>query len=202
MFEHGEAAKAYGPMDDMKMYAIPDDGRIGGRYSASKNEIGVAGGRKEDVMKSDILHELQHAIQQREDFARGGSPEMFEQEAAKYRQDMTRLELGGWPANNQVAEWWKKELGQDLPEWALQDARQMTREELEKIVNEYYSTFKALPNNVDTHAAYQRLAGEAESRAVQDRMNMNMDQRRASFPEYATRDDLIVRGGGLMSGGR
>lgn len=45
---------------------------------------------------------------------------------------------------------------------------------------------------------YERLAGEAESRAVQDRMNMSMDQRRASFPEYATRDDLIVRG--LMSG--
>ena len=44
---------------------------------------------------------------------------------------------------------------------------------------------------------YNRLAGETEARAVEDRMSMNMNQRRASFPEYATRDDLFVRG--LMS---
>ena len=29
---------------------------------------------------------------------------------------------------------------------------------------------------------YQRLTGEAQARATQDRMNMNMQQRRESYP--------------------
>jgi hypothetical protein len=47
---------------------------------------------------------------------------------------------------------------------------------------------------------YNRIAGEAEARAVEDRMNMNMEQRRSIFPDYANRSDLIIRG--LMSGGK
>ena len=68
--------------------------------------------------KSTMLHELQHAIQDREGWAKGGSPNTMMAEAT--------------------------------PELK--------------------------------YKAYRRLTGEAQSRATQDRMNLNMQQRRDSYP--------------------
>jgi hypothetical protein len=93
-------------------------------------------------VKSPVLHELQHAIQQREGWARGGSPDSM-------RQVLGNGELTGL----------------------------YSPEEL---------------NN-----AYLRLAGEAEARLTQNRMNMNMDERLASYPYDmldVPMDQLIVRG--------
>jgi hypothetical protein len=54
-----------------------------------------------------------------------------------------------------------------------------------------------LPKVDTAQEAYRRLAGEAEARATQARMNMNAAERRAKFP-YDSYDvpvsDLIVRG--------
>jgi len=53
-------------------------------------------------------------------------------------------------------------------------------------------------DGVEPFDQYQRLAGEAEARNVQTRMNMSMDERRAT-PPWKTLDvpesELIVRGG-------
>ena len=57
--------------------------------------VNSAGG---DTAKSTVLHELQHAIQQKEGFARGGSPQtvnqsIFRENQAKYFDDLiTQLE--------------------------------------------------------------------------------------------------------------
>ena len=51
--------------------------------------------------------------------------------------------------------------------------------------------------NIDPYDAYRRLAGEAEARATQSRMNMNMDQRLNTYPldSYDVPvDQLIIRG--------
>jgi len=91
-----------------------------------------ASGWNEENLKSNLIHEIQHAIQQREKFAPGGTPLSSER------------------------------------------------------------------NNLDRFAAYWRNAGEAEARATQARMNMDMAQRRATFPldSYDVPvNQLIIRGG-------
>ena len=80
--------------------------------------VNSAGG---DTAKSTVLHELQHAIQQKEGFASGGSP----------------------------------------------------------------SQFDGLYNN--PHEAYRRLGGEVEARMVQNRMDLNQQQRRDNYP-FDSRD--------------
>lgn len=41
---------------------------------------------------------------------------------------------------------------------------------------------KEMDDLVEPMEAYRRLTGEAQARATQDRMNMNMQQRRESYP--------------------
>jgi len=48
-----------------------------GEWDDARRTMNLSMGQFGDGAKSTTLHELQHAIQQREGFARGGSPEMF-----------------------------------------------------------------------------------------------------------------------------
>ena len=69
-----------------------------------------------------------------------------------------------------------------------QQAEQASRTAWEKLRNS---------NQSEALDAYNRLAGEAEARAVEARMNLNAAQRRALFPldSYDVPvDQLIVRG--------
>jgi len=186
MVEHAGLEQAYGPMNDMNLQIMPNDGRIGGTYDDVKNKIKVAGGRPAEVMKSDTLHELQHAAQGREGFAAGGSPEA-----------LTAMGMGGkMPSEFKTKGGTTIKVNGGSAYFVYPDGKfqPITLDTAKKVwVDE---------GSPSAFNQYLDLAGEAEARAVQDRMNMNMDQRRASFPEYATRDDLIVRGNGLMSGGR
>lgn len=107
----------------------------GGNYMPSINggrEFIHAAGYNENDLKKTLIHEMQHAIQNREGFARGGTP--------------------------------------------LESER----------------------NGLDPLAAYWNNAGEAEARATQARMNMDMAQRLKTFPADSydvPLDQLIFRYG-------
>jgi hypothetical protein len=111
--------------------------------------------------KGTLLHEIQHAVQAKEGFARGGSPSNF----VDYTGALERA---------------RKNNGIDP---VTGDADFVIQEQ----INRY---------GVDPFEAYSRLAGEAEARAVQKRMNMTDTQRRVIFP-YESYDvpinQLIVR---------
>jgi len=126
--------------------------------------------------KSTTLHELQHAIQQREGFARGGSP-----------QSMTGYvyEQINNPSN---------------PVWVeMMDAKARGKfTKADKLRDKLIAQERA-NNKLD---AYRSLAGEAEARLTQARMNMTSEQRLHSYPyqpEYFQQatgvpfSDLIVR---------
>lgn len=149
---------------------------------------------KADQARSTILHELQHAIQQHEGFARGGSSTMaflpqnkeaFALLAQKRREMHTPLSLD---------EYTRQAWGMDAP-----------TDEVRKAYADYVKTIKqtALSPAADRAAQewagkeyYRRLAGEAEARATQARMNLNAAQRRALFPEDSydvPLNNLIIR---------
>ena len=125
--------------------------------------------------KSTLLHELQHAVQAKEGFARGGSP---------------------GAGNDAPFIYGVGEASQKLKD--IEKAMEQTpyaSPQYDALVVEQ----QKLTRQAEGEAAmegYRRLAGEAEARATQQRMGMTAEQRRAKFP-YESYDvpinDLIVR---------
>lgn len=106
--------------------------------------------------RSIMLHELQHGIQGKEGFAAGGNPAgMISQEARPLLDDaLGRIEA------------------------QMNAARQSGDR---KSYEEAYNASTALMDP-SGYEAYRRLAGEAEARLVQSRMNFTPEQRAASYP--------------------
>jgi len=142
--------------------------------------------------KSTLLHESQHAIQQREGFQRGGNPgmsaEVMEEMRSELYQPLNRQQkaiensreyealvdkyksegLRGHKARNQAY----SDLGGDEIE-----AKQMKAAQLIDSISRGEADSALNPNRV-----YQRLAGEAEARNVQTRLDWTPEQRRATPP--------------------
>jgi hypothetical protein len=166
----------------------------GGQLNEDLGGMLIGGGNE----KSIGLHELQHAIQRREGFARGGNPRSAAddvgQELLKASERIRKIE-----ADPSLFE------GRKAIDEAF-DASingRITNDEFYKIVAQHpivaeYSKLQSFRRDAprDGDEAYRRLAGEAEARATQARMNMTPAERRAMFP-YESYDvpvnQLIVR---------
>jgi hypothetical protein len=115
------------------------------------------------------LHELQHAIQEREGFGIGGSPSMFPSESEMNTAKIigARLQAGETPS--EAAKWVRDNLGHStnpqVMDWAMR-----------KDIASFPSDQKTL---------YKNLMGEAEARLTERRMNLTPEERRQYFPyEY------------------
>jgi hypothetical protein len=157
---------------------MPTD--IKGEFSP-ENGIALSMGIFGDEAKSTLLHELQHSIQNKEGFARGGntnefaSGPMFDKRARDLTADLSQVVTGGVNAK---------------PIEVLQGIKYTDPNVIEPIIKKY--GFK----NIDEAKSfiydenerrsplgqYLRLAGEAEARATQARRNMTAEERRAKFP--------------------
>ena len=134
--------------------------------------------------KSTMLHELQHAIQQREGFARGGSMDDFMRESMQAKQK-------AWDRITSINEELRSASGTPRYQELLQE-----RQKLVPLAQKDTLDLKG-----EAYQAYRRLTGEAEARATQARMNMSPAERRAMFPydSYDVPvDQLIVRQEGLL----
>lgn len=114
-------------------------------------------------------HELQHAVQAREGFARGGSPEIVKKNFMEYADP----------------EW--IEYAKTLPNYKNQPTDKARQEFIESFVKMRLGH----PEDV-----YMRLAGEAEARAVQRRFGMSETEKKKTHP-YKSYDvpikNLIVK---------
>jgi hypothetical protein len=166
-------------------------GRQGGYYQTEMDNIGApVSGQNNAADRSIMLHELQHAIQKREGFASGGSPdtmilalEKIAEQKRQQAQDMFRMSSANDPLD---------------PTKIVKPGARKKGLQLEKEARELDSkALMAYHSEQAKFDLYQRLAGEAEARAVQNRMNMTDTQRRVIFP-YESYDvpinQLIVRG--------
>jgi hypothetical protein len=173
--------------------------------------------------RSVIAHEVQHAIQFIEGFALGGNEQMFDNAKAVVRSihDFVDRELDFYAHSRGVPTWeeWfdetspqeiKTELKKILAkrkdfapcyiyiEHAGFDAED--REALKSLLDEANEEIDEEWRNIgymgylDSSTAYLRLAGEVESRNVQERLNMTPEERRASLAaetEDVSREDQI-----------
>jgi hypothetical protein len=164
--EHPRLQQAYPELNDINFQHWPKEQYQGANFDAKENVITMGQKAMEPEM-GVALHELQHAIQQKEGFARGGSPSNV---------------LNDWYAgiNNELSSLSKQM--DALPEFErkFDKSKQAQYAVLRKSYDDLMN--KKLYDAPDAEDAYQRLAGEAEARAVQKRMNMSDVQRRVIYP--------------------
>lgn len=195
--DHREAFKAY--PDSKGISVTYSDAASGGSYANPRSwaeYIDLPQQAGPSVQRSTTLHELQHAIQQREGFARGGSPEAMPEvidsaigEARRKANELRKLAYRGDPLDPF-----------DVVKPGALDKALDTEIQMRKL-QDMQARLNAFPDSYGIDA-YQRLGGEAEARLVQSRMNLTPEERAAQYPwnpDYFKQqtgvglDDLIHR---------
>ena len=159
----------------------------------------------DDEAQNVLLHEIQHAIQEKEGWARGGSPAQFQADP----------ELGSWIDNAGDIQQ-RQDIINDIlsslnddPKKALMHTNVYTgkdewftpsraKEYVDKLQKEVSFIKQRFPWR-SPEEQYRSLAGEIEARDVASRANLTPEQR-MSTPPYSSEDiqleDWIVRKGG------
>jgi len=151
-------------------------------------------GQKSDDPLSTGLHEMQHAIQDREGFAAGGNNLTLKPGTPAWDIYQERLKTIKTPLNRET---YSLAAGYDglAPE---KDYKAYL-----KIVNKPSALVLKEAQKYAADTAYLRQAGEVEARTTQKRMNMTAEERKARYPwlDYdVPEDQQIVRfRGGLLS---
>jgi len=172
-------------MEDMAAYESPKrelDWKLGegGTIHVPSNQA---------VPREVYAHELQHAVQAREGFASGGSPSsmvLILEKLAKEKRDEAQRLIRLSSANDPLD-----------PLRIVKPGARKKALELEKEAREIDDKALAAYRSEKTKFdLYQKLAGEAEARATEKRLDLSDEQRRKLFP-YKSYDvpikDLILR---------
>lgn len=149
IFPHPELSRAYPKFDGTRVTESPHPG---GQFDEITGNITVG----PTDANSTMLHELQHAIQQREGWQGGGAPSHFYD-----------------PAFERNAISYLKKL-----------AKESNSDGWNEIIKNKQTLIKGgIPFSGDRNDGYKRLAGEAEARATEARGPLSLSQRRGVFPE-------------------
>jgi len=192
-FSHEELYKAYPTLQKIKANFYADI-NPSGSYAQNAKSM-VVGAPSTGDQRSVALHEIQHAIQNREGFGRGGSVNefasgpMFDEKARNLAAELSQVVTGGVSAR---------------PSEVITGIKYADNKQLAPIIKKY--GFNSVEDAVSYLSAqdarrtpleqYRRLAGEAEARATQRRRNLTDEQRRAEFPERSYDvpiNELIIR---------
>lgn len=171
-----ELFKAYPQLKDMRIEtdAIMNDMPSHGEYDSKTNTITIHADELK-YMNGILNHEIQHAIQDIEGFAKGGSPRLVRGEVKKRFDEVTK----------QI-----KQLRAEGKE-----------DEAKALIEKNRGLYNAYTKN-DDYNSYKSLAGEVEARNVQERLNMTPEERRKSLAESTedvARKDQIFLGVGDVS---
>lgn len=202
VLDHKGLLDAYGDFDGLKV-GRQDGMNYLGSFDREANAIRTGGATigGSSNPRSTALHELQHAIQNREGFSGGGNPDNAPQMLYEATADATKRLRN---LQNGEAYLSAQKKVKDLAKtWDADpvgyDAKLNT---LKKKYPEYWEAqrlerflYPARPIS-SADDAYRHLAGEAEARAVQARMDFPPDKRKAVPPWESYDipwDQLIVR---------
>lgn len=215
--ENDELFKAYPDLKRVKMVftdQLPVN--VGGSYNEREHTIVVNTNYVGDIA-SVLAHEVQHAIQQIEGFARGGNPESMQERfnAAKkewrarawadelrYKADEMGEHYNQAAVEKALIDEYK-EMGMDNDEWMPDKETRMkgfnyfARGYADRSMDADIKNFRLAEStraDFSPYVEYTRLGGEVESRNVEHRMNMTPEERRASLAaetEDVSRKDQI-----------
>lgn len=194
LLTHPELYVAYPSLADMPAARTREALDVRGGFDGKR--ISVADRLPLNDARSTMLHELQHGIQRIEGLPKGGSlasgllakpptVEALETQLISLRQRSKEL----LDRNSKMLDVHGRKL---LRSKSLRDEFDRNRAEVDEVQSKTSALSKALLEAEASHLKtltpdglfdyYERLAGEVQSRAVQGRMNMTPDQRRARPP--------------------
>ena len=171
-----ELFKAYPQLKGVRIEtdAIMNDMPSNGEYNSKTNTITIHADELK-YMIGILNHEIQHAIQNIEGFAKGGSPRLVRGEVKKRFDEVT------------------KQIRQLRAEGKKDEAK--------ALIEKNRGLYNAYQKNDDFNS-YKSLAGEVEARNVSARLNMTPEERRKSLAESTedvARKDQIFLGVGDVS---
>ena len=185
--KHEQLFQAYPELRNIKTTVTAQE-QPKGSFSVLRNEI-EASGPSSLAQRSTALHELQHAIQQKEGFARGGSPSNMITELeniAKQKRQESQSLFRESSANDPLD-----------PTRLVKPGARAKGLQLEKEARELEEkALLAFHSGQARFDLYRQLAGEAEARATQKRRNLTDQERMRDFPEYSYDvpiNELIIR---------
>jgi len=139
---------------------------------------------KSDAFKSALLHEVQHAVQGHEGFARGGRPSVVHADVV-LRDDSQYQQF-----QNQA-----DDLAFDGHDWNSPEMLRLRQERDDYVKSKMMDRF----GEDFGMGFYRSLTGEAEARMVQKRMDMTPEQRKAE-PPWQTLETMLREEGLLQEG--
>lgn len=144
--------------------------------------------RGPEATASTLLHEAQHAIQQREGFARGAKEREYSMTADKYMDDIHKPDSHFQHAKSAVAPYADAMMERDglsikRPNWRdAPDSEMLKRMDEGFAWDDMRAKYEARAYDEINQLAYTKSAGEVEARNVQARKSMTPEQRRATPP--------------------
>lgn len=183
--DHPELFKEYPILDNINVVLDPDIPKGGASYGGGTIRVNPDSVSDPDEFKSLILHETQHAVQEIEDFSRGGRPDFFAdtETAAVLKQKLdssAHASKAAWEGLNPRQ---KHEVQYYLQtqDYDINDLDDKVAEYL-LLLNEQ----RFAKHDVDKylHSRYESLSGEEEARLVERRLKYTPEERRAVNPGY------------------
>lgn len=206
LMRHPDLFAAYPQLKTMPI--VPDKSGFSGSYLPGVGEIHLANAPEEEF-HSTALHEIQHAVQDIEGFAQGGSPAEFlppghTADFIKTVGEMRNLksELRGHGIDGNAVRLALMKYQQGLP-ISLEQAEPLNKlSRLPNLFDKFQDLhFRLIPMEKAQETArqsYMRLAGEVEARNVEERFAGNYSELNPPLkpwqtPGYTPRGEQIVR---------
>jgi len=185
ILNHNDLYEAYPDLKTMEIRAARDvmgefdnNNQIRLNHSLLSNAVGGRDLGDTVNAHSILMHELQHKIQQTENFAKGGNPDQFKEllpnaESLQDARVMASLLRRGSTVDS-VGQDFTNMIGRYPHNGATDLVRNLSPDDIHKMT-------------ADPKKAYRQLAGEVEARTTQSRLNLDPQQRRENYPfDYKT----------------
>jgi hypothetical protein len=175
--EHQELYKAYPELSDMPVHFFPEEKMQGAyaAYSPKLDKMTLSDALSPEKARSSSLHEIQHAIQERERFGVGGNTRDFARIKGEAEAKIDELNQQMIAAVRQM----------DNPATSTAQKAEL-KGQYDALMSQRNALVPAA--QIDPMEAYGHLMGEAEARLTQRRRDLTPEQRRKNFPFLYTGD--------------
>lgn len=219
VLDHEELFRAYPQLRHVRVVFDETPKGVLGSFSAKWNQITISEELR-DAPQDVLIHEIQHAIQNAEGFAKGSNRQYWEEKLTNGDEIQSK---GFQEAREKLIQFQLDEANEEV--LALRDQLEKARElddgfreydriweeaerrGLDKKINEYYDLRENYydqlhkPQRSVPSELYYNTAGEIEARDAANRRPMSSETRKRIKPDYGNGDTVFANGGDSYSVG-
>lgn len=200
MVEHKELFESYPQLENIRLSFVDLGEHTDGLYDLQRKTIKLNSKLESDngKLKTALIHEIQHAIQDIEGFANGSSVEYWKEQRADIVNTLggARRNLDLWLDDIGYSEFTKESMQEVVDKkktieehWADCKNFKENSKYAEQIANcereiaEYQQQYDEITNGMTAYEQYRNTAGEIEAVDAENRLTLNTEQRRSKRPD-------------------